>query len=244
MHGGVRRVVHRVNVEIWSDVVCPWCYIGKRRFEQALARFPHADDVTVTFRSFELDPGAPAEREGSHDEHLAQKYGMTVQRARELNQQMTDTAAADGLDFHFERMRGGNTFDAHRLLHFAAEHGKQLELKERLLRATFTEGEPVADSDALQRLAVEVGLPEDGVREVLGSDRYADAVRADEQQAIAYGITGVPFFVVDAKYGVSGAQPADVLLQVLQRAYDESKPLTMVATDGTGACEGDACAVG
>ena len=235
-----------MQVEIWSDVVCPWCYVGKRRFEQALARFPHADEVTVTFRSFELDPDAPASRTGTHDEHLARKYGLTVERARQLNEQMTQTAAAEGLDFHFERIRGGNTFDAHRLLHLARDRGLQLELKERLLLATFTEGEPVADRDALVRLAAEVGLDADEARRVLDSDAYADAVRGDERQAAAYGITGVPFFVVDAKYGVSGAQPAAVQLEVLQRAYGESTPLTLVQpTAGTdaAACDDDSCAV-
>jgi len=234
-----------MKVEIWSDVVCPWCYIGKRRFEQALERFPHADEVEVTYRSFELDPGAPQQRTGTHDEHLARKYGMTVERAHQLNEQMTQTAAAEGLDFHFERIRGGNTFDAHRLLHHAAAQGKQLELKERLLLATFTEGEPVADRDALARLAKEVGI--DDAEEVLASDRYSDDVRADEQQATAYGISGVPFFVVDGKYGVSGAQPADLLVQVLERAYGDSRPLTMVeptaTSDDAAACDDDSCAV-
>jgi predicted DsbA family dithiol-disulfide isomerase len=234
-----------MQVEIWSDVVCPWCYIGKRRFEQALAEFAHADDVTVVYRSFELDPSAPRERTGTHDEHLARKYGMTVERAHQLNEQMTQTAAAEGLDFHFERIRGGNTFDAHRLLHLAQERGKQEALKERLLLATFTEGEPIADRAALIRLATEVGLDESEARNVLESDRYVDAVRADEQQAMSYGITGVPFFVVDRKYGVSGAQPAEALLQVLDRAYDESRPSTIIdPAGGTAAtCDDDSCAV-
>jgi predicted DsbA family dithiol-disulfide isomerase len=234
-----------MQVDIWSDVVCPWCYIGKRRFEQALADFEHADEVTVTYRSFELDPGAPLERSGTHDEHLARKYGMTVERARQLNEQMTQTAAAEGLEFHFEHIRGGNTFDAHRLLHFALERGKQEQLKERLLLATFTEGAPVADRTALIRLATEVGLDASDAREVLESDRYGDAVRADEQQAMSYGITGVPFFVVDRRYGVSGAQPAEALLQVLNRAYDESRPLTIIdPSDGTAnTCDDESCAV-
>jgi len=243
-----------MQVEIWSDVVCPWCYVGKRRFEQALEKFEHADDVTVTYRAFELDPHAPAERTGDHDEHLARKYGLSVDRARQLNAQMTETAAGEGLEFRFDRMRGGNTFDAHRLLHLAAEHGKQLELKERLLRATFTDGEPIGERDTLARLATDVGLDADEVRNVLDTDAHVDAVRADEQQAVAYGITGVPFFVVDGKYGVSGAQPADVLLQVLQRAYDERTPLTLVDTAGASdtagttdsaaaTCDDDSCAV-
>jgi predicted DsbA family dithiol-disulfide isomerase len=211
-----------MQVEIWSDVVCPWCYIGKRRFEQALADFAHSEDVTVTYRSFELDPAAPAQRTGDHSEHLARKYGMTVDRARQVDAQMAETAAAEGLDFRFERMRGGNTFDAHRLLHLARDHGLQLEMKERLLRATFTDGEPIGDRETLVRLATEVGLDADEVRAVLDSGSYADDVRADEEQAAAFSISGVPFFVIDGRYGVSGAQPTEQLAHVLQRAWDDS----------------------
>jgi predicted DsbA family dithiol-disulfide isomerase len=233
-----------MQLEIWSDVVCPWCYVGKRRFEQALARFAHSDDVAITYRSFELDPGAPRERPGSHDEHLARKYGMTVERAHELNEQMTQTAAAEGLEFRLDRIRAGNTFDAHRLLHLALARGKQPELKERLLRATFTDGERIADAETLVRLAAEVGLDADEAREVLASDRYADAVRADEQQAAAYGITAVPFFVVDGKYGVSGAQPADLLLQVLERASEDNRaPTVVTGSTDAAACDDESCAV-
>jgi predicted DsbA family dithiol-disulfide isomerase len=233
-----------MKVEIWSDVVCPWCYVGKRRFEQALARVPYGDEVEVVYRAFELDPAAPRERTGDHDEHLARKYGLEVERARQINAQMTETAAAEGLDFRFDLMRGGNTFDAHRLLHLARDRGKQLDLKERLLLATFSEGEPIGDPTALVRLAVDAGLDEAEVTEVLDSDRYADAVRNDEQQAASYGISGVPFFVIDGKYGVSGAQPADVLVQVLEQAYGEGRPLTMVrpANDDAG-CEDESCSI-
>ena len=157
---------------------------------------------------------------------------------------MTATDAQEGLDFRFDLARPGNTFDAHRLLHLALEHGLQDALKERLDRATFTEGSPSSDAAALAALAVEVGVPAEEVADVLGSDRYADAVRADEAQARAYGITGVPFFVVDGKYGISGAQPADVVLQALETAWAERSPLTLVAATGSApGCEGDACAV-
>jgi predicted DsbA family dithiol-disulfide isomerase len=236
-----------MNVEIWSDVVCPWCYIGKRRFERALASFGHPGEVTVTYRSFELDPDAPAQRTGSHAEHLAGKYGMTVAEAEQAGQQMTERAAADGLEFRFDLMRGGNTFDAHRLLHLANDHGLQREVKERLLRAAFTEGLPIADQPTLVRLASEAGLPAAEVQAVLDGDAYADAVRADEQQAARYGITGVPFFVADGKYAVSGAQPPEVLVALLQRAYDEASQLTPVAvttdSDSEASCDGDSCAV-
>jgi predicted DsbA family dithiol-disulfide isomerase len=237
-----------MNVEIWSDVVCPWCYIGKRRFERAVASFGHPEEVTVTYRSFELDPDAPVQRTGTHAEHLARKYGMTTAQAEQAGQQMTERAAAEGLEFRFDLLRGGNTFDAHRLLHLAKDHGLQPELKERLMRATFTEGLPIADNPTLVRLATEAGLPAAEVQAALDGDAYAGAVRADEQQAARYGITGVPFFVADGKYAVSGAQPPEVLLQLLQRAYDETSQLTPVAvpadSNSEASCDGDSCAVG
>jgi predicted DsbA family dithiol-disulfide isomerase len=237
-----------MNVEIWSDVVCPWCYIGKRRFERAVASFGHPGEVTVTYRSFELDPNAPAQRVGTQAEHLARKYGMTIAQAEQASQQMTERAAADGLEFRFDLIRGGNTFDAHRLLHLAKDHGLQPELKERLMRATFTEGLPIADKPILARLATEAGLPAEQVQAVLDGDAYADAVRSDEQQAARYGITGVPFFVADGKYAVSGAQPPEVLLELLRRAHDEASQLTPVAVPADGSseasCDGDSCAVG
>jgi predicted DsbA family dithiol-disulfide isomerase len=207
-----------MDVEIWSDVVCPWCYIGIRRFERAAAAFGHAGEVTVTYRSFELDPDAPAQRTGTHAEHLARKYGMTIEQAEQTGRQMTQRAAAEGLEFRFDLMRGGSTFDAHRLLHLAKDQGLQPQLKERLMHATFTEGLPVSDRDSLVSLAAEVGIPGAKARAVLDGDAYAGAVRADEQQAARYGITGVPFFVADGTYAVSGAQPPEVLLQLLRRA--------------------------
>jgi predicted DsbA family dithiol-disulfide isomerase len=237
-------------IEIWSDVVCPWCYIGKRRFEQALAGFPHREQIEVRWRSFELDPSAPAERTGGYAQNLAAKYGTPLAGAQEMLDTMTATAAREGLAFDFGRARPGSTFDAHRLLHLAAERGLQDELKERLLQATFSEGEPVGDTGTLVRLAAEVGLDAAEARKVLAGDRYADAVRGDEQQARAYGISGVPFFVVDGRYGVSGAQPAEALGQVLAQAWAERSPLQMVAAggaDGAGgeaaACDDGTCAV-
>jgi predicted DsbA family dithiol-disulfide isomerase len=225
-----------VDIEIWSDVACPWCYVGKRRFEAALAQFEHADDVQVVWRSFELDPGAPAERPGDRAEHLARKYGMTVERARELEQQMTATAAGEGLDFHFEIARAGNTFDAHRLVHLAAEHGRQDAMKERLLRAYFGEGELVSDHDTLVRLGVEVGLPEPEMRDMLAGDRYADDVREDERTATNFGIGAVPTFVVDRALGASGAQPPEALLELLRQGWANRKPVSVAAA-------GDSCGI-
>jgi predicted DsbA family dithiol-disulfide isomerase len=234
-----------MKVEIWSDVVCPWCYIGKRRFERALTSFAHRDEVELVWRSFQLDPSAgpsPAEP-GQQVKHLAAKYGRSLPEAQAMLDNVAAQAASEGLDFRFDLSRAGNTFDAHRLLHLALEHGLQDQLKERLDHATFTEGSPVSDHDALRGLAVEVGLPVDEVDDVLASERYADAVRADVAQAAAYGINGVPFFVVDGRYGISGAQPAEVVLQTLEQAWSERPALQFVAADGGDNCEGDACAV-
>lgn len=237
-------------VEIWSDVACPWCYLGKRRFERALANFEHQSDVELRWRSFELDPGAPAVKDGDPVQRLADKYGMSRAEAVAANNRLTGFATAEGLEYHLDKLRSGNTFDAHRLLHLAADKGIQDVVKERFLRAYFTDTEPIGDHAALRRIAVDAGLNPDDVNDVLASDLYADAVRADEAQAMAYGITGVPFFVLDGKYGVSGAQSSDVLLQALRQAWAAANPLTMLddagaarATDAGGACEGDSCAV-
>jgi predicted DsbA family dithiol-disulfide isomerase len=205
-----------LTVEIWSDVVCPWCYIGKRRFEAALAEFPHP--VETVWRSFELDPGAPAVREHTATEHLAAKYGMSVEQAQASHARMTELAAAEGLEYDFDKTRGGNSFDAHRLIHLAAAHGKQDEAKERLMRAYFTEGVAIGDREALVALAADIGLDGDEARAALDGDAYADAVREDERLAQRLGIQGVPFFVLDRRLGVSGAQPAEVLVQALEQA--------------------------
>jgi len=205
-----------LTVEIWSDIVCPWCYIGKRRFEAALAEFPH--DVEYTWRSFELDPVAPRVRQDSAAEHLASKYGMSVEQAEASHQQMTALAAQEGLEYHFESAKGGNSFDAHRLMHLAGAHGKQDMAKERLMRAYFTEGVAIGDRDALVAVAADIGLDPDAARAVLDGDDYADAVRADEVLAQRIGIQGVPFFVLNRRYGVSGAQKPEILVQALEQA--------------------------
>jgi predicted DsbA family dithiol-disulfide isomerase len=234
-----------MKIEIWSDVVCPWCYIGKRRFEAALARFAHRDQVELVWRSFELDPSAAPSPEspGRYAEHLAGKYGITPDRAKTMIDRVTDAAAEEGLDFRFDIARRGNTFDAHRLLHLALDRGVQDEMKERLDRGTFTEGLPVSDHQALTEAAVEVGLDEVEVKEVLTSEHYADAVQADVAKARAYGITAVPFFVIDGKYGVAGAQPPEILLDVLERAWAERSPLTFVSEAGDADACGDDCAL-
>jgi predicted DsbA family dithiol-disulfide isomerase len=230
-----------MKVEIWSDVVCPWCAIGKHRFEKALAQFAHRDEVEVSWHSFQLDPSSPREIEGDLTERLATKYGVSRERAEGMHRQMTETAAADGWEFHFERARSGNTFDAHRLLHLAADRGVQDAVKERLFRGYLTDGERIGDAETLVRLGADAGLDAGEAREVLASDRYTDEVRADVRQAQAYGITGVPFFVVDRKYGVSGAQPPEALLEVLDTAWAEAHPLQVLTPAGGNA---EACAEG
>jgi predicted DsbA family dithiol-disulfide isomerase len=228
-----------MEVEIWSDIACPWCYIGKRRFEAALAEFEHRDEVRVTWRSFELDPGAPAVREGDRAARLAEKYGITVERAREMEQQLTETAAGDGLDFRFDIARSGVTFDSHRIVHLAAEHGLQDAMKERLLRAYFTEGELMSDPEVLVRLAADVGLPEDEARQTLAGDRFSEQVRADERMAGQFGISAVPTFVIDRALGASGAQSPEVMLEFLRQGWS-NRPAISVAADGD-ACGVDGC---
>jgi predicted DsbA family dithiol-disulfide isomerase len=218
-----------VEVEIWSDIACPWCYIGKRRFEAALAEFEHRDEVHVRWRSFELDPEAPSERVGDRAERLAQKYGMTVEQARAAEQQLTGVAAGEGLGFRFDIARSGSTFDAHRVVHLARGHELQDAMKERLLRAYFIEGELMSDHDTLVRLAAEVGLEEQEVRELLAGDRYAEEVRDDEQAATELGISAVPTFVLDRRLGASGAQPPDALLELLRQGWAKRSPASTLA---------------
>ena len=211
-----------MQVEIWSDVVCPWCYLGKRRFERALESFGHRDEVSVVYRSFELDPSAPAGVTTPTVERLASKYGMNPEQARDAQRQMEERAAAEGLEFRMGELRSGNTRDAHRLLHLAKAHGRQPELAERLHRAYFTEQASIFDHAALTELAVEAGLDRDEVTRVLASDEYGDAVDTDEAMAQALGATGVPLFVIDRRYGVSGAQPPEVLTQALNQAWADA----------------------
>ena len=212
-----------LKMDVWSDIACPWCYVGKRRLEAALAEFPHRDAVAITWHSFELDPSAPPVQPAtpSYTERLAKKYGRSVAHAQGMIDNMTRVAAVDGLDLRFDRVRAGNTFDAHRLLHLAAAKGVQGTMKERLLRAYMTEGESIGEPEVLTRLATEVGLDEAEVRAMLASDAYSAEVRADESNARDIGINGVPFFAVAERYGVSGAQPAEVLLEVLTKAWDD-----------------------
>ncbi|MGH2942754.1 MAG: DsbA family oxidoreductase [Solirubrobacteraceae bacterium] len=233
--------VTAVHVEIWSDIACPWCYIGKRRWEAALDAYEHRDEVAATWRSFELDPDAPLERPHDGATHLAAKYGTSRDEALAMQQRMTETAAREGLEFRFDIARGGNTFDAHRLLHLAAAHGAQDAMEERLMRGYLTEGELIGDPGTLERLALEVGLPEAEVRDVLTSDRYGAEVREDERMATHLGIHAVPFFVVDRTIGASGAHPPDALVDLLRQARAHNPPIPVVAAADTCSIDGTGC---
>jgi predicted DsbA family dithiol-disulfide isomerase len=211
-------------IEIWADVVCPWCYIGKRRFERALDRFEQRDAVQLAYRSFELDPGAPPVVETSLSAMLSEKYGVPIEQARQMNERVERLAAAEGLEYRLDRARPGNSFDAHRLVHLAGEAELDGAMVERLYRAYFGEGRAIGERSTLVELAAETGLAADDVEALLGSDRYAAEVRADEQLAAQLGIRGVPFFAIDRRYGVSGAQEADTLLAALETAWRDRAP--------------------
>ncbi|MGY1705194.1 DsbA family oxidoreductase [Geodermatophilus sp. SYSU D00697] len=230
-----------MRIEVWSDVVCPWCFIGKRRLETALARFPHRDQVEVVWRSFQLDPTAPEGQTHPALPALAAKYGRSVEEMRQMQRQVEEVAAAEGLEYHLAEGLSGNTLLAHELIHLAAEHGLQAAMKERLLHAHFEEGRSVFDVDSLAALAVEVGLDEAEVRAALADHRHRPAVLEDSRTAQALGATGVPFFVVDRRYGAAGAQPAELLLQVMEKAWADARPLeTVPPAEG---CTDDSCAV-
>jgi predicted DsbA family dithiol-disulfide isomerase len=206
-------------VEIWSDVVCPWCFIGKRRFERALASFGRP--VDVRWRSYELNPNAPPVRDGSSAERVARKYGISVEAAAEQYRRITELAAAEGLDYHLDRARWGRSFDAHRLIHLARERGIQDAVKERFLAGYLQEGVAIGLPDELAPLAASAGLDRDEVDTVLDGDAYGDEVRADEERAVEIGITGVPFFVVDGRFAIPGAQDVETMLAVLDRAWEK-----------------------
>jgi predicted DsbA family dithiol-disulfide isomerase len=235
-----------MRIEIWSDVVCPWCYIGKRRLETALDRTGHRDEIEVVYRSFQLDPAAPRVPEQTVAQHLGAKYGGGPEAGRQMVERVEAVAAEEGLLFRLGEAQRANTVDAHRVLHLALADGGpalQSELKEELLAAYFLRAENVADHDLLRRTAEKVGLDAERVDQVLASQEYADAVEADIREAASLGATGVPFFVIDRKYGVSGAQPADTFVQVLERAWSESHPQLQHVGHDDEVCGPDGCAI-
>lgn len=234
-----------MRVEIWSDIACPWCYVGKARFEKALDAFPHRDDIEVVHRSFELDPGRAKTDIQPVIRMLTKKYGMSEAQAQAGEENLGTQAAAEGLEYRTRDRDHGNTFDMHRLLHLAKERGRQDELIQLFYKANFAEERSVfGDDERLVELAVAAGLDADEARMVLGDPAaYADEVRADEREAAELGANGVPFFVLDRKYGVSGAQPAEVFAQALEQAWGSHSPLKLIQQDDAEACGPDGCAV-
>ena len=210
-----------MKVEIWSDVVCPFCYIGKRKFEAALEQFESDDEVEIEYKSFQLSPNTETNPNISTHEALANHKGISVEQAKQMGDQVTQVAAAVGLNFDYENAVVANTFNAHRLLYFAKIHGKQNELKERLLKAYFVQGENIDDSATLLKIAEEVGLDASQAGDLIASDELAMEVKADIQEAQSLSIHGVPFFVFNRKHGVSGAQDPTVFLQTLEKVKQE-----------------------
>jgi predicted DsbA family dithiol-disulfide isomerase len=230
-----------LSIDVWSDIACPWCYVGKRRLEAALQRFSGRHTPKVTWHAFELNPSAPRQSEpGNHAERLAKKYGMSLAQAEQRTAHLKQLAQADGLNLDFERMRPANTFDAHRLVRLGLEHGRQTEVKERLLNAYFSEGAALGERDTLVRLGAEAGLDTDVVSAALASDTYVREVRADEKDARDLGIQGVPFFVFAKRYAVSGAQPVDLLLSALQQADTDLQENPDAFAEGA-VCGPDGC---
>lgn len=231
-----------VKIEVWSDFVCPFCYIGKRRLEQALEPFPHRENVEIVFRSFELDPNAPNETPLTIHEIIANKYGISLEEAKRANADIGRQAEAVGLTFRFETMKPTNTFDAHRLAQYAKEKGKLNDMVERLFYAYFTESKRISDRNVLLAIAEAAGLERTEAEEVLASGRYTQEVRRDEEEAAALGIRGVPFFVFNGKYAISGAQPVDVFRRALEKVWEEeqSRPLQLLGEEGR-ACGDDDC---
>jgi len=235
-------------VEIWSDIVCPWCYIGKRRFESALADFEHADEVEIRWRSFELDPNAPLQHPGTMAEHQAARSGSTLEQAAATLAGIDKLAAAEGLTLHLARTEKANTLDAHRLVHlgYQKDTATGAAVKEALFEACFTRLQLVSEPEVLLEAGLRAGLDHTEITSLLNSDRFTNEVRADETQAGALGSTGVPFYVFDRAFAVSGAQDPDTFSTALHRAWERSQPLLeVVAPSATSTsatvCTDDSC---
>ncbi|MGG3888829.1 DsbA family oxidoreductase [Metabacillus fastidiosus] len=233
-----------MKIEVWSDFACPFCYIGKRRLEEALMNFPHKNEVDILFKSFELDPNASLDTELSINEILAKKYGMSIEKAKAMNASVGQQAAAVGLTFEFDNMKPTNTFNAHRLAKLAESKGKGKEMIERLLKAYFTNSEHIGNHDVLLKIAEEIGLSREDVKSILDSDDFAEHVRADETEAREIGVQGVPFFVINRKYAISGAQPVEVFNDTLQKVWEEENEkisLEQIKGNEAGVCTEDGC---
>jgi predicted DsbA family dithiol-disulfide isomerase len=232
-----------MKVEIWSDVMCPFCYIGKRKFENALAQFPYKNNIEVVWKSFQLDPTTVTNPSINTIEHLAHKKGWSLQQAQETSAQVTNIAKQVGLEFNFDKAVVANSFDAHRLSHLAKKHGKQNDLEEKLFKAYFTDGKNTADYSTLLQIGLELGIDEQEIKHVLNSNAYANEVEADIIEAQQIGVRGVPFFVLDRKYAISGAQESETFLNALIKAYQENTNgiIEASATEKSCGCGPEGC---
>jgi len=229
-----------MRVDIWSDVVCPFCYIGKKRLEHVAAEA--GIELDVHWHSFELDPNAPSKHERSNTERLAQKYNQSIEQTQQMQRNVAQAARSEGIEFNWEQANSGNTFNAHRIIHLAQSQGLGNRMKEALLHAYMTDGQAIGQADVVKKIAIEVGLDAAEVQAVLDSDAFAAEVRQDEQIAREQlNVTGVPFFVFDQRLALSGAQPREVFLQALQQVQAES--VTNIDTEADAVCNDDACAV-
>lgn len=238
------KMKNQLKVQIWSDVMCPFCYIGKRKIEEAITQFENKDSVEIEWKSFELDPSFVAAPNESIADHLADKYGRDIDWAQSMLENTTQTAKSNGLDFHFEKAILANSLNAHRLLHLAKKNNRSNELEELLFKAYFTEGKNVNDWNTLQKIGQEAGLNIDEIKQLIETEIFTKEVRADQQEAQALGVTGVPFFVFDNKYAVSGAQPTDIFLKTLEKTWEEGNfntPIQIQNPDGTNSCSIDGC---
>jgi predicted DsbA family dithiol-disulfide isomerase len=232
-----------MKIEIWSDVACPWCYIGKRRFEAALSGFEHRGSVDVTWRSYQLDPTLPEHYDGTELDYLSTRKGMAPQQVSQMFEHVTEQAKGEGLDYRFDKVVVANSFTAHRLIHLAAAHGKQDAAKERLLSDHFEHGQDIGSTAYLTTLGSDLGIDAGEVAGLFTTDKYADDVRFDFEEARALGISGVPFFVIDRKFGLSGAQPAETFTAALNQAWQDANPLVLVNSAGGETCGPEGCAV-
>lgn len=232
-----------MRIDVWSDFLCPFCHLGRRQLELALAEFEHADEVDVLWHSYQLDRSAPAVLEGSNVQRVADKYGVSLEQMEQTHRQMAESAAEVGLDFQWEQVSGGNSYAAHRLHHYARSVGREAELMERLMRGWYSEGASIGDHTTLLQLAGEAGLDVDEVRSVLDSDDFGQDVRTDLALAAQIGITAVPTFVLDQKFGVSGAQGVEPMLNAIRYAWEDqgNRPEPATGGCGGGCCGGGGC---
>jgi protein disulfide-isomerase len=236
------EMTNKMKVEIWSDVMCPFCYIGKRRFENALAQFPHKEEIEIVWKSFLLNPSMKTDPSKNIHQYLAGIKGISIQDAKRMNSQVTEMAAAEGLVYNFEKAIVANAFNAHRFSHFAKEHKKQHEAEEKLFQAYFTDGENIDDYQTLIRLGIEIGLDGTALEAALENGMYAHDVENDVQEAQQLGVRGVPFFVFNRKYAVSGAQHSQVFSDTLQKSFAEwrtENPVVQLSVAEGPTCSAD-----